>query len=338
MNAKLIFTYNENNHFIYKKNYGFSYLKEFYYIDNFKSYKDQIYRIYEINEYFMILFFSKIEIDGLFFCSDSFEIAKYKAEEIYPINCDINGFKIIKKDQYLLYEIKSGGNLESLLNQMKKHYYFISKYFAVFSKYNFENFIYIGFIRDENKINIQSNEIHSFINFKIPIIIIRFFKTFFDENIFYEDVEISDIAEIKYLIEKNTEIVNKRFDNVNNEFDFLKNKLDSVEKEVKKVKNGLTEVKTEIKSEMVVLKNNILQEIKNILDDTLKHLNFSPNNNLNNNMLNISFPQYGNNDSQNFQGNNVSSPQIRFLGQNTPSREESKDESPKKTSENERKQ
>ena len=60
----------------------------------------------------------------------------------------------IKNDNYLIYEIKSGNNFESLLNQIKKHYYFISKYFNVYSKYNLENFIYLGFIRDEKKIDI----------------------------------------------------------------------------------------------------------------------------------------------------------------------------------------
>ena len=47
---------------------------------------DKILLIYEIKDCFMIIFFSKIEIDGFFVCNEEFNITDYKAEEILSIN------------------------------------------------------------------------------------------------------------------------------------------------------------------------------------------------------------------------------------------------------------
>lgn len=295
MNAKLVYKYN-------KKKDSFFYLNEQYFINNFKSYKDQIYQVYEIKEYFMILFFSKIEIDGLFLCTEPFKLDEYKAEEIVPINCEINNYKIIQNNQYLIYEVKSGNNLESLLQQVKKHYYFISKYFAVYSKYNIGNFIYLGFIRDENKLNISNVEKLIFRDFKIPIIIIRFFKTIFEKDIFFENVEISDIAELKFLTEKNNS-------------------------EIRDLKDEIKDLKDEFKNELISTKNDIVQEIKEMLNNALKNLNLTFNNSPNNNKTNSSFPQ---SNSQNNRENNNSPLKSIFQSQISPSKEESKNNYAKK--------
>ena len=140
----------------------------------------------------------------------------------------------------MIYEIKSGNDIKSLLNQIKKHYYFIEKYFTVFAKYNFSNFIYMGFIRDKNKINIPISQLNSFKKFNIPVIIMRFFDSMFGENIYYEHVEISDLAEIKNELKINTEKINKMQTQLNEFKNEFRNEISPLKTEISEIKNMLS--------------------------------------------------------------------------------------------------
>lgn len=224
-NKKNIFV-NSKALFEKENDYYFIFNEERYESREFKSEKDTLLQIYNTNNCFMILFHTKIEIDGFFKSEESFNIKDYKSEQIICINKEI---KNIDKGKYIIYEVKSGGeSLSELLKQMVKHYQFIFKYLKVFTRYDPENLIYIGFYRNKNQIeNIEALE-KSIKGLTTPFIILRYTDTIFGENIYHENVEISSIAELKFLVEENS----KKIDKVEKT---LTDKIDEIGKDIKDI-------------------------------------------------------------------------------------------------------
>lgn len=200
----------------------FYYYDEKYYFDDFQSNKDELLQIYLVNECFMILFLTTIEIDGFFHCSKEFEISNFQAEEVFYIN---KKYEKIPSESYLIYEIKSGNKLLDLLNQLLKHYTFLSKFFGIFKKYNFKKFVFFCFYRSKEKIIIDDKYLNNaFSKIELPIIIMRYNDKIFNENIYYENVEINHICELKTKIDNLEVNLNAKIDKLGYEIkEILKN-------------------------------------------------------------------------------------------------------------------
>lgn len=123
--------YNDDDNFSnnYKNNWKYK-EKEYFYF-NLKNKNN--YSNYQI-----LLFPTECEVDGLFYVEENIPLSKYKSEEIYSNIQD----KIIKKDSFLVYEIKSGTKIMDLIDQMKRRGNFIQRYLEFISK---KSVFYIGF-------------------------------------------------------------------------------------------------------------------------------------------------------------------------------------------------
>lgn len=191
----------------------FKYRNETFYFDNFIINGNNCWQIYLLDtDIFMITYNIELEIDGLFIAEKDFKLEDYKAEEFHVFNK--KDFKTITKNTHIIYEIKSGKNLYSLSNQIMRDYYFFEKFFRVFSRYNIKNFMIFGFFRTDKKLEEfkESQDFKKLENIPIPVILFRYDKFLFGENILYESVELSEINELKYLVGE----LNKKVDSMHN--------------------------------------------------------------------------------------------------------------------------
>ena len=201
----------------------FNYNGQKYYFSEFKSNRDELLQIYLVNNCFMILFLTKIEIDGFFNVQKEFEISSFQGEEVCFLN---KSLQKIPKESFLVYEIKSGEKINDLLSQLLYHYAFLNKFFEVFTKYNFKKFVFFCFFRSKEKIKIEDECLLEKINkIELPVILIRYADKVFNESIYYENVKINEIGEIKSSIDN----LKTRIDN----FD------DSLRKELNEIKEML---------------------------------------------------------------------------------------------------
>ena len=258
-----------NSRYIFDRtvNYDtFIHNNEYLYIYDFRSYHDVLEKAYLINGYFVLLYSSQIEIDGMFVVGENFKLSEYQAEEIFYFG---DKQEEIKKGSIIIYEVKSCNNLSGLLDQMVKHYYFLEKYFRTFKKYDIKNFVYIGFVKETESITLNEEIIQKIKGFSFPFILIRFLDKIFGENIFFDDTEINDICDIKYLIQENIQYVNDmnlKMDNMEKKFD---SKLTNIEQSINQIKELIKSLHSE----------NIGND--NVDDSRNKNQNYNNDKNLN---------------------------------------------------------
>lgn len=214
---------------------SFAYNNELYSINEFISYDDdKLIQIYLVKECIMVIFDSKVEIDGFFICQEDFSLSDYKVKEIKFLNKEIDQ---IKSGQFLLYEVKKGGNLPILLEQMMKNYYFLKKFFYVLTKYNFENFVYLGFYRNRENIKIEEEIKNKFEKLQMPSLILRYEDSLFGESLKLDEEKSIEIEEIKLsLKESGNELDNigKKLDGM---ADRIGNKFDGLLSDLQELKN-----------------------------------------------------------------------------------------------------
>lgn len=261
---------------------------EKYYYDDFQSYKDVLQLIVLVNNYLLILFSSEIEVDGIFVCNENFNLSVFQADEIFMM-CGAK--EIIEKGKIILYEAKSGNDLIGLLNQILRHYHFLEKYFNLFKKYNINNFIYIGFVRDKEKIIIDDKMLIEFQKIPIPVVILRFVDKLFGENVFHDNIEISEICEIKYLAKENNEniqIIDSKISHGFNEithklymndtyFDKFTQNFNNVDLKFKNVEQSLLDIKQNVAQKFNDVDKRFNNAEKNFKNVDQKFINIGQN-------------------------------------------------------------
>ena len=192
--------------------YGKEMIKEKYYFNDFKIDGKICSQIYLLNPHiFMITLNMIIEIDGLFYASEEIKLEQFKAEQFMILNNLMNNN--IKKDNYIIYEIKSGKNFSSLSQQIIRDYYFFKKFFEIYPKYDIKNFVIFGFLRTSEKMeNIEKNcakDFQRIRNIPIPVVLFRYENYLFGEDVLHQNVEISEIGELKLMVNENSEKIEK---------------------------------------------------------------------------------------------------------------------------------
>ena len=178
----------------------FNYNNYYFYNDKLKINEQDCEKIFLLTQnLFMIVFSMDIEIDGFFFNEKGFNLNDFKAEEFILCN-NFEGTNI-SNNTYIIFEIKSGANFESLSKQIIKDYTFFNKFFQVYPKYDIKNIIIFGFLRSDKKISyFESNykeKLNKFKKIPTPIILFRFDNFLFGENVDYEDMELGILGELK---------------------------------------------------------------------------------------------------------------------------------------------
>ena len=178
----------------------FKYNNYYFYFDKLKINEQNCEQIFLLTQnLFMIVFSMDIEIDGFFFNEKGFNLSDFQAEEFTVCN-NFEGTNI-SNNTYIIFEVKSGANFESLSKQIIKDYIFFNKFFQVYPKYDIMNFIIFGFLRSDKKIeHFQSNYKENFNELKkipTPVILFRYDYFLFGENIAYEDMELGILEELK---------------------------------------------------------------------------------------------------------------------------------------------
>ena len=219
----------QNNHFTYEK--------ERYYFNDFKLNRKDCWQIYLLKEHiFMIVFIVDLEVDGFFIAEKDFKLEDYRAEEFYNYS---NAENTIKKGTNIIYEVKSGNNLSSLSEQIMRDYYFFEKFFQVYPGYEMKNFMLFGFLRTSQKFEEikESPDFKRLSNIPIPVLLFRYDKLLFGENVLFESVELGEIGELKYLVKQNSEKISS-----------LETKICGLETNMKLVNETLIEIKETLKN------------------------------------------------------------------------------------------
>ena len=221
----------------------FTYEKESYDFNDFKANKKDCWQIYLLKErIFMIVFIVNLEVDGFFMTEKDFKLEDYKAEEFYNYSKADNN--IIKKGTNIIYEVKSGKNLASLSEQIIRDYYFFEKFFQVYPGYEMKNFMIFGFLRTTEKFEKikESPEFKNLSIIPIPVLLFRYDKLLFGENVMFESLELGEIGELKYLVKQNSEKIDSletKIGSLETKIGNLDEKIDSVGVTVKEIKETL---------------------------------------------------------------------------------------------------
>ena len=102
----------------------------------------------------LIIYSSEVEVDGLFEIFENIQLNSFGADKIYS-NFDEN---FMSSKSLLIYEIKSGDQLEDLKEQMSKKCHFICNYLKVFYD---KPIYYIGFYKNKKSKKIEINSDNS---------------------------------------------------------------------------------------------------------------------------------------------------------------------------------
>jgi hypothetical protein len=195
---------------------------------------------------FMLIYRIELEIDGFFVAQKEIDIKQYKAEEFYIFNQEKISNNIISN---IIYEIKSGNDFSNLCEQIVRDYYFFKNLFEIYPNYNIDKFAIFGFLR--GNINIKDILLHhneeekKLLNIPIPIILFRYNNSIFGENVFYEKPELAEIRELKYLVNANTQNMEKMEENLNKKIQNIDNK---IEDKIRGLKDDLDYIKQKLNS------------------------------------------------------------------------------------------
>ena len=243
----------------------FEHKGEKYYYKDFQINKIDCLQIYLLNpNIFMFTFFLNLEIDGFFIAEKDFNINEFKSEEFFQLKQN-NNF-IIKKDTKIIYEVKSGDNIVSLTEQIRRDFEFFQGFFKIYPGYDIKDFVIFGFLRTDKKLTNFENtsDFKKIKDIPIPVILFRYADNLFGENILNESVELGEINELKYMVAQNskkiTNLESKLDDKLANLESKLGDKLDTkkFDEEMAKIKTILEEIKNGFRS------NNDLVSQQNI--------------------------------------------------------------------------
>ena len=218
------------------QNDSFIYEKECYDFKDFKVRGNDCRQIYLLKEHiFMIVFEVNFEVDGFFSTEKDLKLEDYKAEEFYNYSNAENN--TIKKGTNIIYEVKSGKNIASLSEQIIRDYCFFEKFFQVYPGYEMKNFMIFGFLRTTEKFEEikESPEFKRLSIIPIPVLLFRYDKLLFGENVLFESVELGEIGELKYLVKQNSE----KIGSLETKIGSLETKIDSLDKTIKEIKEIL---------------------------------------------------------------------------------------------------
>ena len=188
-------------------------IEGFTYLDNDKNYKLYIFKFL-------------CEIDGLFLVKKNICSFDYKSQVIY--SCKKNDFaKLfnIPKDSIIIYEIKSGDDLQNLMMQIIKKCYFLAKFFDCFPLYKQKEIFIIGFNRYKKFGYINLDLIQEK---NITCLLFDIYNELFGEKIY---CNFEDINMLKFLKDKTS--------NMANDIKEVKDKTNNLENEIKDIKSKL---------------------------------------------------------------------------------------------------
>lgn len=269
----LFISYNSEGVFVVKEDF-----KNYFYYDNTSYYdyhtktktakndayegyihlKDNYSNIIEI-----FIYSSSCEVDCLFEVESDFDINKFQINKTYSNN----NTSIIRKNCIMIYEIKTGDQVEELVNHIYEKGFFIYKYIQSISN---KKIVFIGFFRrnsdyssnnntKENQGNDEKNKIKNThnINYKLldnfPFIIYTFEikDSIFGEKLKYEKEELNVINN-----------VNKRINN-------LEGRVNNMDLKIKKNSKILNEIYNEGKNNNQKISSieNKITGIENIIRD-----------------------------------------------------------------------
>lgn len=233
--------------------YGKGKEKKCYYFSDFKIDGKICNQIYLLNpDIFMITFNINIEIDGLFHTMEEIKLEQFKAEQFMVCNNLMDN--IIKKDKYVIYEIKSGKDISSLSQQIERDYYFFKKFFEVYSKYDIKDFIIFGFFRTSEKMeSVEKAYVQDFQRIRgvpIPVVLFRYENYLFGEDVLHENVELSEIGELKLMVNDNSE----KIEELSSEIQSLNV---NVEKKYEELSEIINKKHNELKGELSEIKQTL---------------------------------------------------------------------------------
>ena len=219
----------------------FEYKGETYYYEDFQINQIDCLQIYLLNtDIFMITFYLNLEIDGFFVAEKDFNIKDFKAEEYH--NFSQNENLVIKKGTKIIFEVKSGNNMISLAEQIKRDFEFFKGFFNIYPGYNINDFVLFGFLRTDKKlINFEnSQDFQKIKSIPIPVILFRYTDTLFGEDILYESVEFGEIKELKYMVAQNSKKLEQIEAKLNDKLDTKKfdEEMKNLKKILQEIKNG----------------------------------------------------------------------------------------------------
>lgn len=239
-NQKLNIIYNYNSH-IKCNNYYFD-LSTF-----FNLYNSTIMAIGDFDEYFLFLFKSVMENDGLFIAKNKFLLSDFKINVIFSYNKnDKNSFEAINKNSFIVYETKSNNDFKGLLKQMIQHSDYISKFLFYFrKKFSIENPVYyLGFIKENSNVPINIDDNFSLINTlkskDLNIAVLQIKDSIFEEKIIFSNKNYqkinnieSNILEINKKLNEGLKRIDGQFNNIGVNFNNIENNFKDINQNFK---------------------------------------------------------------------------------------------------------
>jgi hypothetical protein len=194
----------------------------------------------------MFVYKIELEIDGFFLAEKEINIKQFAPEEFYIFSKDNNQNNNITN---IIYEVKCGKDFKALSEQIERDYFFFTKFFEVYPNYDIKNFAIFGFFRSNQTINnfltLHNETTKKLGDIPIPIILFRYNDTLFGENIYFENPELEEIREVKFLVNSNSEKIDKIDENLSKSIKNLENKFDE---KLQNIKEILDDLKKNIKS------------------------------------------------------------------------------------------